>query len=211
MSAPQRSHFIASSAGAGGAGPSAETTGFTASLCGDVTVGGTFVADLSTAVTLTGEEEKNNQEKKSEPQTGSARSFRGRGSCGVTRNRAASAATRRFADSAAGGPLHRDLDRDLAEARGVLREAKADSGYLEMTAASAAATSVIVTTKEPRVTRRVITMSYSPHPIWFATNQRAIIETGTPSNHATPYFITPLLSNNFVIQRCNMHSKVMWR
>jgi hypothetical protein len=30
---------------------------------------------------------------------------------------------------------------------------------------------------------------YSPHPIWFATNHNAMIETGTPSNHATPYFI----------------------
>jgi hypothetical protein len=32
MSAPQRSHFIASSAGAGGAAPRAETTGFTITL-----------------------------------------------------------------------------------------------------------------------------------------------------------------------------------
>src|SRR5688572_16974835 len=62
----------------------------------------------------------------------------------------------------------------------------------EMMAASAAATSVIVTTNEPSVIRRVISESpnYSPQPIWFATNQRAIIETGTPNNHATPYFIT---------------------
>ena len=35
--------------------------------------------------------------------------------------------------------------------------------------------------------------TYRPHPIWFAMNHKAIIETGTPSNHATPYFIiTPL-------------------
>ena len=30
-------------------------------------------------------------------------------------------------------------------------------------------------------------------------NHKAMIETGTPNNHATPYFITPLLSNNSVI------------
>jgi hypothetical protein len=32
--------------------------------------------------------------------------------------------------------------------------------------------------------------SYRPQPIWFATNHSAIIDTGTPSNHATPYFIS---------------------
>ena len=35
---------------------------------------------------------------------------------------------------------------------------------------------------------------YSPHPIWFATNHKAMSDTGTPSNHATPYFISALLS-----------------
>jgi hypothetical protein len=30
---------------------------------------------------------------------------------------------------------------------------------------------------------------YMPQPIWFAMNHKAIIETGTPSNQATPYFI----------------------
>jgi hypothetical protein len=35
--------------------------------------------------------------------------------------------------------------------------------------------------------------TYRPQPIWFAMNHNPIIETGTPSNQATPYFIiTPL-------------------
>lgn len=30
---------------------------------------------------------------------------------------------------------------------------------------------------------------YMPHPIWFAANHTAMRENGTPTNHATPYFI----------------------
>ena len=56
-------------------------------------------------------------------------------------------------------------------------------------------------------------ISYKPHPIWFATNHNAMSETGTPSNHATPYFITrsfsPISGNKFVIYLCNMHSTAM--
>ena len=44
--------------------------------------------------------------------------------------------------------------------------------------------------------------TYRPQPIWFAMNHKAIIETGTPSNHATPYsIITPLEQNrNSILQ-----------
>jgi hypothetical protein len=48
MSAPQRSHFMASSA-AGGIAPRADTTGVTINLWGELTVGGTFPGVLSTA------------------------------------------------------------------------------------------------------------------------------------------------------------------
>jgi hypothetical protein len=54
---------------------------------------------------------------------------------------------------------------------------------------------------------------YKPHPIWFAINHNAIIETGTPNNHATPYFIaysfSPSPGHKFVIYLCNMHSTAM--
>jgi hypothetical protein len=52
ISAPQRSHFIASSAAAGGRAPRAETTGVTMKECGEFPVRRTLLGAFSTPPTL---------------------------------------------------------------------------------------------------------------------------------------------------------------
>src|SRR5687768_3109402 len=129
MPAPQRSHCITSSAGAGAAAPRIDTTGVTITLWGEEVVGGTFSGGLSTAAII-------------RPQIGSERS-----------------SGNAFQITAVTAPGCICGHRPVAPCRAVARKASKGGIQREMMAASAAATSVIVATNEPRVTRRVMTNS----------------------------------------------------
>jgi hypothetical protein len=169
MAAPQRSHCIASSVAGGGAAPRRDTTGVTITLRGEPIEGGTFSGGLSTAAII-------------RPQIGSERSS------GYARSMTdASSAPgricghRRLAQSA--GDDGRECSRDQRHSHHERAQGHQAGHHQLLTPNS-----------------RLLTADcYRPQPIWFATNQRAIIETGTPSNHATPYFITASLSHNSVI------------